>query len=270
MIMEANVYHIDGKVEKKVTLPKVFENVYKEDIVKRALLAEQSTQYQAQGHDVLAGMRTSAVYVGRYSTYRTGRHVGRPARPRQKLAKGAMGEVRRIPSATKGRRAHPHMAGKNIIEKINRKEYAKALEMAVAATANVTLIKQNYTFSKEIPIIVSSSIEKITKAKELMKILSVLGISEDLERSHKPKGKEGNRKGSKRRYFRSSVLIVAKDVAAVEKAGRNIPGVDVLGVDKMRVEVLAPGAKPRLTMWSEAAISALPEGLKESVLSYKQ
>jgi large subunit ribosomal protein L4e len=269
--MEANVYHIDGKVEKKVTLPKVFENTtYNDDIIKRALLAEQSTQYQAQGHDVDAGMNTSAVYVGRYSTYRTGRHIGRPARPRQKLAKGAQGEVRRIPSAKKGRRAHPHMVGKNIIEKINRKEYAKAIEIAIAASANASLIKKYHSVSNEIPIIVSSSIEKITKAKDLMKVLVALGVSEDLERSHKPKGKEGNRKGSKRRYFRSSVLIVAKDAKEIGKAGRNIPGVDVIGVDRMRISVLAPGAKPRLTLWTEAAISALPEGIKASVLSYKQ
>jgi large subunit ribosomal protein L4e len=269
-MMEANVYHTDGKVEKKVALPKVFENTYNEDIVRRALLAEQSNQYQPQGHDVLAGMRTSAKYVGRYGTYRTLRHVGRPARPRQVLAKGAMGEVRRIPSAVKGRHAHPHMVEKVIVERINRKEYAKALECAVAATANASLVKKNYTYSKDMPIVVSSSIEKISKAKELLKVLNAIGLTEDLERSHDPKTKEGRRRSVKKRYFRSSALIVVKDSASIGRAGRNIAGVDVVSVDRMRIEVLAPGAKPRLAIWSEAAISALPEGIQKSTMSYKQ
>jgi large subunit ribosomal protein L4e len=268
--MEANIYHTDGKVEKKVTLPKVFENAYNEDIIKRALLAEQSNQYQPQGHDVMAGMRTSAQYIGRYGTYRTLRHVGRPARPRQMLAKGAMGEVRRIPSATKGRRAHPHMVEKVIIEKINRKEYAKALESAVAATGNASLVRKYHTYSKDIPIVVSSGIEKITRSNELLKVLIVLGMADDLARSRKPRTKEGKVRRSKKRYFRSSVLIVAKDTAAIGRAGRNIAGVDVLSVERMRIEKLAPGAKPRLTIWSEDALSMLQDGILKSTMSYKQ
>lgn len=269
--MEADIYHIDGKPEKKVTLPRVFENTYNEDIIRRALLAEQSRAYQPQGHDVLAGMRTSARYIGRYGTYRTGRHIGRPARPRQLLARGAMGDVRRIPSAVKGRRAHPHMVEKIIVEKINRKEYAKAIASAVAATGNAVLVKQNHIYVKEtLPIVVSSDIEKITKTKELVKVLKALGAGEELDKSHKPKRKEGKRRGIKRRYFRSSVLIIAKDASTVEKAGRNIAGVDVLSVEKLRIRVLAPGAKPRLTVWSEAALSMLEEGISKSVMSYKQ
>lgn len=269
--MEADVYHIDGKSEKKVVLPKVFGNAYNEDIIRRALLAEQSRNYQPQGHDVLAGMRTSARYIGRYGTYRTGRHIGRAIRPRQMLAKGAMGDVRRIPSAVKGRRAHPHMVEKIIVEKINRKEYAKAIESAVAATGNASLVKKNHTYAKEtLPIIVSSDIEKIAKTKELMKVLKALGAGEDLKRSHEPKGREGKRRRSKRRYFRSSILIIAKDTSTVEKAGRNIAGVDVISVDRLRIQLLAPGAKPRLTIWSEAALSTLEDGISKSVMSYKQ
>ena len=106
MKMEANVYSTDGKVEKKIALPEVFTVTFNEDIVKRALLAEQSASYQPQGRYLLAGMDTSASYTGRYGTYRTQRHTGLTPRPRQRLSKGGMGQVRKIPSATKGRRAH--------------------------------------------------------------------------------------------------------------------------------------------------------------------
>lgn len=271
MIMEANVYLIDGNVEKKIALPSVFEGKYNEDIVRRALLAEQSARYQPQGRYVLAGMDTSASYTGRYGTYRTQRHTGLTPRPRQRLAKGGMGHVRKIPSSVKGRRAHPQKVEKIIVEKINRKEYAKALESAVAATGNAELIKQNHLYPGEsLPIVVSSQIEKMTKTKELMKVLAALGLSEEVERSHAPRTVEGKRRRVQKRYFRRSVLIIAKDSKAVEKAGRNIPGVDVLGVDRLRIEKLAPGAKPRLTLWSEAAVSGIAEGIANSALSYKQ
>src|SRR5690348_1351153 len=110
--MNTNLYEIDGKVEKQISLPEIFSKTFRVDLVRRAILAEQSQRYQPQGHFISAGMQTSAMYIGEYSTWRTGRHMGTPARPRQKLAAGAQGDVRKIPSSTKGRRAHPHVVEK--------------------------------------------------------------------------------------------------------------------------------------------------------------
>jgi len=265
MIMQANVYQTDGKVEKKITLPSVFTKSYNEGIVRRALLSDQSTKYQPQGHYLLAGLQTTATYVGRYSTYRTLRHVGQAIRPRQKLAKGAMGDVRRIPSSVKGRRAHPHKIEKNIVERINRKEYALALESAVAGTANAAAVKKSHAYSGEsLPIVVSSQIEKIAKTSDLLKVLGALSLMDDVEKSHAPKIKPGMRRKVKRRYFRRSVLIVAKDASQLSKSGRNIPGVDVLSVSSLDVEKLAPGANPRLTLWSEAAIPEIEESISKA------
>jgi large subunit ribosomal protein L4e len=266
--MEANVYQTDGKVEKKIALPEVFGTAFNEDIVKRALLAEQSAEYQPQGHYLLAGMDTSASYTGRYGTYRTQRHTGRPPRPRQRLAKGGSGDVRKIPSSVKGRRAHPHKVEKTIVERINRKEYAKAISSAVGGTGNATLIKQSYAYQKEpLPIVVSAQIEKIGRTKDLLKVFGALGLSEDLERSHSPRLSLNNRRRSRRRYFRNSVLIVAKDSKSVERAGRNIPGVDVLEVDRLKVAKLAPGGRPRLTVWSEAAVESVVDGISKSAVN---
>ncbi len=268
--MEANVYQIDGKVAKKISLPEVFAKAYNEDLVKRALLAEQSSEYQPQGHYKLAGMDTSASYTGRYGTYRTQRHTGRPPRPRQRFAKGGGGAVRKIPYSVKGRRAHPHNPDKIILERINRKEYAKALEMAIGAMSNASLIKRTHVFNEPLPIVVSSEIEKVAKAKELMKIFAALGLNEDIAKSHYPRSAIESRRRSKKRHFRNSVLLVAKDPKIVGRAGRNIPGVDVLSVDRMRVGKLAPGARPRLSVWSEAAAMSVTEGVAHSVKNYKQ
>jgi large subunit ribosomal protein L4e len=264
-MMEVDVYQIDGRVEKKIALPEVFSRPFNGDIVRRALLAEQSSGYQPQGHYLLAGMDTSASYTGRYGTYRTQRHTGLPPRTRQRLAKGGIGAVRKTPSAVKGRRAHPHKVEKAIVERINRKEYAKALESAVAGTGNAALIKQSYAYQKgALPIVVSSQIEKTSRTKELIRALAALGLSDDVAKSHDPRIK-ASRRMVKRRYFRNSILIVAKDAGAVGKAGRNIPGVDVVGVDNLRIELLAPGARPRLTLWSEAAIDSIAGGIEKSI-----
>ncbi|MEM3781375.1 MAG: 50S ribosomal protein L4 [Candidatus Micrarchaeaceae archaeon] len=254
--MEANVYKIDGTVAGKVTLPDIFGTQYKKDLVLRALLAEQSRDYQPQGRDPLAGMRTSATYVGRYNTYRTLRHMGVAIRPRQKLAKGAMGEVRRIPSARKGRRAHPSKVNKTIEERINRKEYNKALKMALAATASKEEIENRHVFKGALPVVVESGIEHVTKTKELYSILERL-IGNDLERSHNPRLRKGLRRLSRRRIFRKSAVIIAKDASSLGRAGRNIPGIDVVQIDKLTIGKLAPGGNPRLAIWTEPAIKGI-------------
>ncbi|MDE1825363.1 MAG: 50S ribosomal protein L4 [Candidatus Micrarchaeota archaeon] len=265
--MNTNLYHIDGKIAKQIVLPEIFQKSFRVDLVRRAILAEQSLRYQPQAHYISAGMQTSAMYIGEYSTWRTGRHMGTAIRPRQKLAGGAQGEVRKIPSAKKGRRAHPHVVEKIIAERINAQEYRRALESAIAGTSNQELMAQRHAARlQSAPIVMEDKIEGVSKSKELIKILGVLGLKEDLEKSHDPRLRKGLRRSSRIRSFRKTVLIIAKDTSKVEKAGRNIPGVDVRGVESLSVESLAPGAIPRITIWSEAALSTVQEAVKKAKL----
>ncbi|MDE1846283.1 MAG: 50S ribosomal protein L4 [Candidatus Micrarchaeota archaeon] len=265
--MNTNLYQIDGKVEKQIPLPEIFTKSFRVDLVRRAILAEQSQRYQPQGHFISAGMQTSAQYIGEYSTWRTGRHMGTPARPRQKLAGGAQGDVRKIPSSTKGRRAHPHVVEKIIEERINASEYRKALESAIAGTSKAVLLEQrNAPKLESVPIILNNKIESISKTKELLKILEGLGLGSDIEKSHDPKIRKGLRRRSNRRIFRKSVLIVVKDSAKIEKAGRNIPGVDVRSISNLSVEMVAPGAIPRITIFSEHAVAGLVDAVKKAKL----
>ncbi len=266
--MNANIYNIEGKNTKQVELPAVFKSRFEKSLVTRALLAEQSLRYQPQGHNVMAGMNTTAAYIGEYSTYRTGRHMGIAVRPRQKLAGGAMGAVRRIPSAVKGRRAHPHKIDKITVEKINAKEYRKALSSAIAGTTKLELVAERakVTEKMQLPIVFEDSIEKVAKAKDLVKILNVLGLKEDLQASHDPKNRKGLRRSTNNRRFRKSVLLVVSNEAALEKAGRNIPGIDVARVDMLRVEKVAPGSIPRLTIWSESALGKVASAIEKARL----
>ena len=265
VFMEANVYKTDGSISGKLELPKVFNLEYRDDLVRRAVLSEQSMRYQPQGHYVLAGMQTTAVYVGKYEGYRRGRHMGQAIRPRQKLGGGAQGDVRRIPSAVKGKRAHPHMVEKKLKELINRKEYLKALESAIAGSAGQQAIERHVISEKymKLPIVVEDGIEKISKTKELYKILSALGVGDDMKRSHKPRKEDGLRRSSKARHFRKSAIIIVKEKAPVLMAGSNIPGVEVSALPDLTVEKLAPGGKPRLSIWSKGAIEGLEKELEK-------
>jgi large subunit ribosomal protein L4e len=267
-----NVYSIEGKVKKDIELPNVFAGRFRRDIVMRAILSEQSKRYQPQGNYLLAGLQTTAVYVGKYSAaYRRGRHMGIAIRPRQKLGGGAMGDVRRIPSAVKGRRAHPHKIEKILEERINSREYALALKSAVAGCSDSALIRARYEIdSKDLPLVVEDGIEQVSKSKELVKIIAALGASKDLEKSHAPKIRKGLKRLSGVRKFRKSVLIVSKSTGAVERAGRNIPGVDVCPVNELTVEKLAPGGEPRLSIWTEGALSAINAAISEEAIKKRR
>ncbi len=265
-----DVYGLDGKTSKTVSLPAVFSDEFRADLVRRALLAEQSWEFQPQGHSLMAGFNTTAVYVGKYSAaYRRGRHMGQAIRPRQKLGGGAQGDVRRIPSARKGHLAHPHKIEKILREEINSKEYAKAIRSAIGGCTHAELIKQRHDVStKSFPIVVDDKLEGITKTKDLMKVLESLGLTNDLEKSHKPKLRHGLKRNAKSRHFRNSVLIVSKTGDKINKAGRNIPGVDAINVNDLTIAKLAPGAMPRISIWTESALHAVeaavtPEAIKK-------
>ncbi len=258
-----NVYKEDGNSTGSIELPKVFGTPFRSDLVLRAILSEQSRLYQRQGRSLLAGMQTTAVYVGKYSGYRHGRHMGIAIRPRQKLGGGAMGDVRKIPSSVKGRRAHPQKTEKSIEEHINKAEYLAAIRSAIGGCSDAEMLKKRHTVAKDsFPIVVENSIEGIEKTKQLMKVLAALGVISDIERSHKPRLAHNSRRSSKR-HFRKSLLIIASNVEKLERAGRNIPGVDVLSVKELSAEALAPGGRPRLSLWSMNAIEGIEKALTE-------
>ena len=239
-----NVLNTDGSTAKSIELPSAFSEAVRSDLIARAVIAENTRRLQPQAHYVLAGMQTTARYYGAMNSYRTGRHMGIAIRPREKLGGGVQGKVRRIPSAVKGKRAHPHLVEKRIVERINAKEYQKAIRSAIAAA------KQ--------PLVVSSDMESIAKTKDVIKMLNNLKLTQQLERGREKTLRKGRRRLSRQRIYKKSVLIVVGTDKGIIKAARNIPGVDVCNVKRISVGVLAPGGKPgRQTLWSEDAFSRL-------------
>ncbi|BCS90813.1 MAG: 50S ribosomal protein L4 [Candidatus Micrarchaeota archaeon] len=252
--MQADVYDINGKIVSKIELPKEFSKEYRKDLIIRALLAENTLRLQPQGHAPEAGMQASVSYVGRRGAYRSQVHTGRPGRPRQKLSEGRLGDVRRIPSAVKGRRAHPHKVEKNIIEVINNKEYTKAIISAIAYTNNA---KEVYKIDKDTPIIVEDAIEKISKTKDLVSLIKRLGLEKQLEDVEKRKRiRKGLRRSARQRSYKKWLLFVTLDSNAdLLKAARNIKGVDAVPLEKLSVDKLVPGGNnPRIVIWSLSSV----------------
>ncbi len=264
MMASAKILNMDGSVMRSVELPSAFSERVRPDLIARATLAENSRKLQPQGHYVLAGMQTTARYYGAMASYRTGRHMGIAIRPRQKLGGGIQGDVRRIPSAVKGKRAHPHLIEKILTEQINAKEYQKAIRSAIAATSQQELMKG--TSQTALPIIVSSDIESLKKTRDVAKVLSSLKLDWYVQHGREMTKRKGLRRLSKQRHYRKSVLIVVEKDNGLLKAARNMAGVDACSMHDITANALAPGGQPgRLTIWSENVLPVMDrqiEGLK--------
>lgn len=265
--LKRKVYDKEGNVAGEIELPKVFQETVRPDLIKRAVLSDMSKEYQPKGNYVWAGLETSAKYRGRKESYASLKNRGQAKLPRTVRPKGRMGEVRKIPSAVKGRRAHPPKVEKVIVEKMNKKEYLKALMSAIAATSRIEFVTgpgRNHKVSVDVPIILSDDVETLSKTKDVHALLRKI-VEEDLLRAKKGRVKRTTRLGGYKEP--KSVLIVVKDKnSKLLKSARNIPGVDVVDVASLKVSMLAPGTFPgRLTAYTEGALKEL-DRLEEIVL----
>ena len=112
---------------------------------------------------------------------------------------------------------------------------------------------------KEFPFILDSSFESINKTKDLVQILIKLGFSEEIERANNVSIRAGigKMRGRKHVTKKSFLFVVSKDCPLL-KAANNISGAEVVPVDSLNAELLAPGTHPgRLTLFTDLAINIL-------------
>jgi large subunit ribosomal protein L4e len=259
--MKAKVLSINGSAQKEVELPAQFGEQLREDIVRRAVHSEQSFHYQPKGSYLYAGLETTAEYYGRRHAWRQTINTGRSRVPREKIPKGRSGRVLRIPSAIKGRRAHPPKAIKRLTERINLKEKSFAMRSAITATGVFEEVrKRGHIFTGQLPIVVDNAIEGVKKAKEAKAVLDKLGCGEDLQRARERRRMRTGRAKLRKGGFRTprSVLVVIGEDKGIWRAARNLPGVGVVKVEDLTAELLAPGGNQgRLAVWSESALEKM-------------
>jgi len=240
--MKASVYDLNGSVVKQVELPKVFSTPLREDIIRRSVIAMHANRRHAYGTNILAGKRTSAHYHGVKDTRGSmkNREIARAPRLHGKTVPYMFWRARFAPHTVGGREAHPPKPEKIWKQKINKKEKRQALASAIAAAKS---------------FVIEEDIEKISKTKDLEKVLSVLKIDLNAKKKIRPgKGKMRGRKYRKKK----SVLIVVNEDKGIKKAGKNLSGTDVTTVNGLNVELLAPGGVVgRIVLWSESALKKI-------------
>jgi len=65
-------------------------------------------------------------------------------------------------------------------------------------------------------------------------------------------------RGRKYRKTKGPLIVVSNNTSKMYKAGRNLPGFEVIDVTSLNAELLAPGAEPgRLVIWSLESIEKL-------------
>jgi len=262
--MIANVYSIDAQKIGEVELPKHFEEEINEDLIKKAFVVLQSHKKQAQGRDELAGKKKVVWLSKERRRYKSVYGAGRSRTPRKTLLRRGM-QFRFVgafaPHTVGGREAHPPLVEKSIFKKINKKERKKAIRSAIAASSKkeIVLARGHRVNDVEVPLVLEDKIEELKKTKELLKIWKNFKLSDELRRTSEREIKPGKGKMRGRRYKkRRGILFIVSKKCDLLKTARNIPGCDVITVNDINVEQLAPGAKPgRFVIWTKSAIEEL-------------
>ncbi|MFX0024884.1 MAG: 50S ribosomal protein L4 [Candidatus Hermodarchaeota archaeon] len=251
-----NVYNLDGNKKTLIDIPKIFTFKPRYDLIKQANEVSYSSKKQIQGRDKRAGLRNTSESWG------TGHALSRAPRIKGSGFSRAR-NVGRVPFAKGGRRTHPIKAEKNIEKKINKKTRKLSIISAISASADETWIKKRGHIIDElpeIPLVVDDKIQTIKKTNIIYSTLCDLGLKKDLlkvRKSKKIRAGKGKRRG--RKYKRKKgLLIVIKEDFGIVKAARNIAGIDIVNVENLSIDDLAPGGLPgRLVLWTQSAFNEL-------------
>jgi len=249
--MKCNIYSLDGKVTGTMELPSVFSTEYRPDLIRRSVLSTLSSKTQPYGPDPLAGKKTSSESLGK------NRGIARLPRMKSGPRRGAF-----VPQTVGGRRAHPPVVEKTIREKINKKERKLALMSAIAATANAEKVRERghrIDESMVLPIVLEDELQTVKKTKETRDIFKVIGIWDDILRAREKKIRAGKGKARGRKYKRKKgpLVIVSKN-QGIYQGARNHPGIDIVEVENLSTEHLAPGSEAgRLVIWTKSAMEKL-------------
>jgi len=247
----------------EIDLPRQFNEEVNTDLIKNAFFAWQSKQYQPKGNKPGAGKKSVAKLSRRRRQYRGSYGLGISRVPRKILSRqgtrfnwvGAFS-----PGTVGGYRAHPPKAEEILEKKINKKEKRKAMRSALRATIEKSLVlKRGHLIPEDYPFAVQASFEGIKKTKEVKSVLEKLGFKNELKRSNSKKIRAGHGKTRGRKYDKKlGLLMVVSEQCDLIKSAKNIPGVNVVKIDSLNINQLAPGAVPgRATIFTDAALNKL-------------
>ncbi|XP_041983889.1 60S ribosomal protein L4 [Aricia agestis] len=239
-----------------VPLPFVFKAPIRPDLVNDVHVSMSKNSRQPYCVSKEAGHQTSAESWG------TGRAVARIPRVRgggtHRSGQGAFGNMCRG-----GRMFAPTKPWRRWHRRVNLRQRRAAAAAAVAAAGVPALVQaRGHVIDKipELPLVVSDKVQEINKTKEAVIFLRRVKAWSDVLKVYKSqrlragKGKMRNR----RRLQRKGPLIVYGKDKGLTKAFRNIPGVEMLSVNKLNLLKLAPGGHVgRFIIWTQSAFNRL-------------
>jgi large subunit ribosomal protein L4e len=248
----------DGKTGEEsgsVPLPAVFTAPIRRDIVHfvHTNLAKNHRQAYAVNKD--AGHQTSAESWG------TGRAVSRIPRVggggTHRSGQGAFGNMCRggrmfAPTKT-WRRWHRRV-------NVNQKRYALVSALAASAVPSLVMARGHRVEDvTEVPLVLSN-VEDVKKTREAYDVLARFGASADVDKAKASKKlRSGKGKMRNRRYvMRRGPLVIYNEKQGIDRAFRNLPGVDMCHVDRLNLLQLAPGGHlGRFCVWTQGAFEKL-------------
>lgn len=250
------VYNEQGESSGQLPLPSVFKAPIRPDVVNfvHSNMAKNSRQPYAVSS--IAGHQTSAESWG------TGRAVARIPRVRgggtHRSGQAAFGNMCRS-----GRMFAPTKIWRRWHRPINKNQRRYAVCSALAASALPALVMaRGHKVGKvsEVPLVCTDAIQNITKTKNAVELLEKLGAyadvtkCEDSKKMRAGKGKMRNRRFTMRR----GPLVIYNEDHGIKQAFRNLPGVELISVDRLNLLKLAPGGHlGRFCVWSQSAFTKL-------------
>jgi len=245
-----------GKPLKTVPLPKVFNAPVRDDIVRFVHTQMRKNNRMPHGVSPKAGHQTSAESWG------TGRAVARIPRVRgggtHRSGQGAFGNMCRgghmFGSKKTWRRIHRKVG-------VRQKRYATVSAIAASGSPAIVMSKGHQIMrTREVPLVVDNRLESFKKTREAVAFLKRHQAWSDVVRVYKSKR---NRAGkgklrNRRKVQRKGPLVVVHKNEGASLAFRNIPGVEVINVDRLNLLKLAPGGHVgRFIIWTEGAFTRL-------------
>ncbi len=214
---KVNVYSLKGDVVKTADLPTVFHTIYRPDVIRKAVVAEEANRRQPYG---LAEAPVSGTAV---STWGKGRGVARV----QRLTQGA--KAAESPNNVGGRRAFPPKAEKDWSLKCNRKERILARLSALACTCRRGQVKKRgHQFDENVtlPVVVEDDIETLNTTSEVLLALRSMGLEGDVIRAKEGKKVRPGKGKMRGRRFKAprGILIVVVGPASGPVHRRQEPG----------------------------------------------
>mmetsp|Transcript_18966 Transcript_18966/g.26959 ORF Transcript_18966/g.26959 Transcript_18966/m.26959 type:complete len:384 (-) Transcript_18966:175-1326(-) len=251
-----SVFNLSGEKCGETSLPSVMTAPIRSDLVQFVHTNMAKNARQAYAVSTKAGKQVTAESWG------TGRAVARIPRVggggTSRSGQGAYGNMCRG-----GHMFAPTKTWRKWHRKINIPQKRYAVASAVAATAVPALVMargHRIDNIPEIPLILESSLQATLKTSQAKTILKSLGAYEDVEKVvDSKKIRAGKGKMRNRRYvMRRGPLVIYKSNDGIERAFRNLPGVELCCVDRLNLLQLAPGGHMgRFCIWSQDAMEAL-------------